>query len=131
MKKGVSIIVVIIGIILFVVGLGIKVPNKELTTLSILSDEYSVIDEYVGGDAYNYIIGASLVGGEISGVKTQKAMFESIGLLIMCVGLLSFAHSSEDKTPVLALDKPNETLTKQTVIDIDNTVTNDEVISTM
>lgn len=127
MKKGISIIVAIIGVVLLVVGLFIKVPSKELTTHSILSGEYSVIEEYVGGDAYNYIIGASLVGGEIAGAKTQKAMFVSIGLLIMCAGALSFAHSSKNKTSVLALDKANEHVIQQEDIVVDNAVTNGKV----
>lgn len=93
MKKRISIIITLVGIILFIIGFFIKVPNKELTTYSFLSDDRSVIEEYVGGDAYNYIIGASLIGGEISGAKTQKAIFISIGLLIASVGLLSLSYS--------------------------------------
>lgn len=97
MKKFVSVIIIIIGIALLYFGLSIKVPGKQLTTYSFLSDEYSTIEEYVGGDAYNYIIGASLVGGEIAGAKAQKAIFISIGSLIACIGLLSFAYSGNGK----------------------------------
>lgn len=82
-------IVIAIGIVLVCIGLLLQVPSKELTTYSFLGDSgYSVIDEYVGGDAYNYIIGATLVAGEIAGVMIQKAVFISIGLLIVCIGLL-------------------------------------------
>lgn len=52
MKKSISITVMCIGIVLFCVGLFIQTPQKELTTYSSLDDEYSVIEEYVGGDAY-------------------------------------------------------------------------------
>lgn len=82
-------IVIAIGIVLVCIGLLLQVPSKELTTYSFLDDSgYSVIEEYVGGDAYNYIIGAALVAGEIAGVMIQKAVFISIGLLIVCIGLL-------------------------------------------
>ena len=82
-------IVIAIGMVLVCIGLLLQVPSKELTTYSFLGDsDYSVIEEYVGGDAYNYIIGAALVAGEIAGVMIQKAVFISIGLLIVCIGLL-------------------------------------------
>lgn len=82
-------IVIAIGTVLVCIGLLLQVPSKELTTYSILEDSgYSVIEEYVGGDAYNYIIGAALVAGEIAGVMIQKAVFISIGLLIVCIGIL-------------------------------------------
>lgn len=131
MKKGVSVIVAIIGVVLFVVGLSLKVPSKALTTHSFLNDGHSVIEEYVGGDAYNYIIGASLIGGEIAGAKTQKAMFTSIGLLIMCAGALSFVHSDKDKTSALAFDRTNEAVPKQENIVVDNTITNTAITSEM
>ena len=100
MKKKISISVIVIGAILFIVGLFTQIPSKELTTYELLDDKYSVIEEYVGGDAYNYIIGASLVGGEIAGAKTQKAVFISVGLLIICLGLCSLAFSKEDTDEV-------------------------------
>ncbi len=96
MKKKISISVIVIGAILFIVGLFTQIPSKELTTYELLDDKYSVIEEYVGGDAYNYIIGASLVGGEIAGAKTQKAVFISVGLLIICLGLCLLAFSKEN-----------------------------------
>ena len=96
MKKSISISILVIGAVLLVVGLFLRIPSKELTTSIFLEDECSVIEEYVGGDAYNYIIGASLVGGEIAGVKAQKAIFISIGLLIICFGLYALSHSEEN-----------------------------------
>lgn len=88
-SRTIAYIVIALGIVLVCIGLLLQVPSKELTTYSILEDSgYSVIEEYVGGDAYNYIIGAALVAGEIAGVMIQKAVFISIGLLIVCIGLL-------------------------------------------
>ena len=87
----------IIGIVLIMVGLFIQVPGGALTTLesldgdttefSAFDDKYSSIDEYVGGDAYNYIIGASLVAGKISGTMTTKAILVVGGALCLCLGI--------------------------------------------
>ena len=63
---------IIIGILLVLIGLIIRVPGGALTTYKSLDGEsaggyyafdnrYSSIDEYVGGDAYNYIIGTETV----------------------------------------------------------------------
>ena len=45
------------------------------------------IDEYVGGDAYNYIIGASLVAGKTAGVIAAKAISIVGGAICFCFGL--------------------------------------------
>ena len=88
---------VIFGVFLILVGLFIQVPGGALTTYEsldgiktdnyVLDDEYSSIDEYVGGDAYNYIIGASLVAGRISGAMTMKAIYIVGGALCLCFGI--------------------------------------------
>lgn len=94
-------VVIAIGIVLVCIGLLLQVPSKELTTYSFLGDSgYSVIEEYVGGDAYNYIIGAALVAGEIAGVMIQKAVFISIGLLIVCIGMLKCIRRDDVKSNV-------------------------------
>lgn len=87
---------IVIGVVLFLVGLFIPVPGGALTTYESLDgekteyyafdDKYTTIDEYVGGDAYNYIIGASLVAGKISGTMTTKAVFIVGGTLCLCLG---------------------------------------------
>ena len=112
MKRAISVVVIFIGIILFIVGLSIKIPGTELTTFSILDgrDNYSAIKEYVGGDAYNYIIGASLVGGRISGVFAMKAIFISVGILIFCAGLicLSFVKKEDNQLASLQTNASQE-----------------------
>lgn len=90
----------VIGVVLFIVGLRIKVPAKTLTTYRFSSkyvEKYSTIEEYVGGDAYNYIIGAALVGGEIAGAKTQKAVYITGGLLIASIGALACFKEQPEK----------------------------------
>ena len=60
-------------------------------------DGYSAIEEYVGGDAYNYIIGASLVAGKTSGIIAMKSIFIAVGWLIVCMGLISIAFAKFDE----------------------------------
>jgi len=98
-KKYIGIFVIIVGIILFVVGLFIPTPGEKLSTYSFqTSPEYSQIEEYVGGDAYNYIIGASLVGGKIAGTIAMKGVFIGVGVLIACIGLIYMIHNAPNAT---------------------------------
>lgn len=130
MKNKISISVIVIGAILFIVGLFTPIPSKELTTYELLDDKYSVIEEYVGGDAYNYIIGASLVGGEIAGAKTQKTVFISTGLLIICLGLCMLAFSKEN-TDEITLPETVETkvISNVDVNKVDVVLENEETIT--
>lgn len=90
---------ILLGLILIMIGLLIQVPGGALTTYEsmdgrktsvfVFDDKYSAIDEYVGGDAYNYIIGASLVAGKISGTIAAKAIFIVGGTLCFCIGIIS------------------------------------------
>lgn len=85
-----SIVVIAIGIVLIAVGLSITVPGDHLTTYESLAEKegYSYIEEYVGGDAYNYIMGASLVAGHIAGTLAMKAVFIAGGAITSCIGLI-------------------------------------------
>ena len=89
---------IIIGIILILVGLFIQIPGGVLTTYNFqngksadgyyaFDDKYSTIDEYVGGDAYNYIIGASLVAGKTAGIIAAKAVAIVGGVICLCMGV--------------------------------------------
>ena len=104
-KRGAALAVIIVGIALIAVGLIIAVPGDRLTTYESLggSDGYSYIREYVGGDAYNYIMGASLVAGHISGAMTMKAVFIAIGALVACMGLLAFVFVPDQPKPAAHL----------------------------
>lgn len=86
-----------VDIALIAVGLIIAVAGDHLTTYERLgsSDGYSYIREYVGGDAYNYIMGASLVAGHISGTIAMKAVFITVGVLVACIGLLAFVFITD------------------------------------
>ena len=97
--------IAIIGLILVIIGICIKIPGDHLTTYSILDGKksengkyyFSTIEEYVGGDAYNYIIGASLIGGKIAGVMSMKSIFIVGGLLIACVALVQLINTFKIK----------------------------------
>lgn len=96
-KRTAALVVIAAGIILITAGLIIAVPGDHLTTYERLggSDGYSYIREYVGGDAYNYITGASLVAGHISGTMAMKAVFIAVGVLVACIGLLAFVFITD------------------------------------
>lgn len=100
-----SVGVIMVGLIMAIVGLLLPVPGTHLTTFEGLDGEtgetngkkYAAIEEYVGGDAYNYIIGAELVGNRISGTLAMKAVFISVGIMISCVGAIAFAKVKHDE----------------------------------
>ena len=98
-KKFASVIVILAGAALIAAGISIAVLGDHLTTWSLLdgTDGFSSIREYVGGDAYNYIIGALLVAGHISGSLTMKAVIIAAGVTTACIGLLLLASPPTKK----------------------------------
>lgn len=108
--------IIAIGIIMLIVGVALKTPGTALTTYSSLDGEeasygngrYSSIEEYVGGDAYNYIIGASLIGGKIAGMIAAKAICMTVGILIACIGAICVfipVHRPTDKASTVLLSE--------------------------
>lgn len=79
------------GALCLLVGLLFPMPGEDLTTYDLNGAEYFHIEEYVGGDAYNYIVGACILGGHISGAMTVKAVFAVGGLALICVGVTVLA----------------------------------------
>ena len=89
---------ILVGAVLILIGLFLRIPGGALTTYGSLDGEsagsyyvfdkkYSAIDEYVGGDAYNYIIGASLVAGKTAGMIAAKAITMVGGAICVCFGV--------------------------------------------
>ena len=66
------------GIILVIIGIAQEIPSRELS--------FSTLNEYVGGDAYNAIIEASIKGGEIAGAMITKALYICSGFIITALG---------------------------------------------
>lgn len=83
------------GVVCLLIALFFPVPGGHLTTYKSLANDSgnSYIEEYVGGDAYNYIIGASLIGGHIAGAMATKSLFAVGGLILLAMGIMSIAKS--------------------------------------
>ncbi len=65
-------------------GITTKIPQKRINLYSYGDSGYT---EYVGGDAYNIQIEASLRGGQISGAKAAKSVYISCSALLFVFSL--------------------------------------------
>jgi len=111
---------VILGVILVFMGLGTTVSDSDLPEIpdrilpsfvSRSSEEAAAGEgtpEYVGGDAYNFIIEAGIRGGEISGATTSRAIYASAatiarsvyisaGMLSIAIGAITFVGGMDGK----------------------------------
>lgn len=75
-----SVVGIIVASIIILVGVFFPVKKKHISYYSYSSDGY---EEYVGGDAYNYIIEASLRGGQIAGQIAMKSVFIVGGAILL------------------------------------------------
>lgn len=87
-KKTVGYIGIFIAVIMFCFGVSTKVPQKYIS--------YYGYEEYVGGDAYNIQIEASLRGGEIAGARAEKAIYISSAAIILIFSLSLIARPKKD-----------------------------------
>ena len=87
---------VVAGIVFFILGLTLKLPPKELNHYSSSDDTYKV-EEYVGGDAYNYIIAASQWAGEYSARSTEKTLYICFGVFMFALGLANIINYTNFK----------------------------------
>lgn len=71
----------IIGALLIIVGIIIVIPDRSFS--------FYFIEEYVGGDAYNAMIEASLRGGEIAGAMISKAVCICSGIITAAIGFVN------------------------------------------
>lgn len=82
---------IILGILFIIFGLALPIPEKHIGTWNTFrgnewtADKYT---EYVGGNAYNIIIEASLRGGIIAGRTTAKAILVVGGSVFIGTGLI-------------------------------------------
>ena len=70
----------VIGIVLIFVGLGVRTPSSYISSYAMT--------EYVGGDAYNFIIEACMRGGRIGGAVAAKAVYICAGFVVACMSAL-------------------------------------------
>ncbi|WP_288479400.1 hypothetical protein [uncultured Clostridium sp.] len=73
--------VAIIGIIFVIVGGMYEMPKEHI----------SLPYQYVGGDAYNYIIESSLRGGKIAGAIISKAIYVIGGSIMILISSLNLS----------------------------------------
>lgn len=71
----------------------VRIPGKEISSYSAYGDGYA---EYVGGDAYNYMIEASLRGGEIAGGKAAQAIYFSASAILFIVSGISLGGTLKE-----------------------------------
>ncbi len=96
-KTIVACVTIGIGVICLIVGLVFPMPDEHLSTFVAANSSSFHVEEYVGGDAYNYIIGACILGGHVAGAMATKSIFVAVGLVLVCLGcfLLVFSLSSK------------------------------------
>lgn len=89
---------ILAAIALIAFGLSYPVPEKHLYVSSYSytekdwDDEFG--EEYVGGDAYNYQMEASLKAGYMGGVLAMKSVSAAGGVLLFFASLYSMAGCS-------------------------------------
>lgn len=89
MKKTAGIIGLILAAGFIVLGFTTTVPDKYISSYGS-----NKMTEYVGGDAYNFIIEASLRGGEISGALTAKAIYFATAAVLAVISF-SFLETTD------------------------------------
>ena len=109
---------IVFGIFLLMIAFFTNVPGGALitkedsnglnTTYYVFDNKFSAIDEYVGGDAYNFIIGASLVAGKMSGAMVSKSIYITGGLLSICAGLTMLKMQNDEKEKIAAESKKDQ-----------------------
>ncbi len=92
--KGSHVLGILVALVLIVFGAVYPVPDKGI----YVSSSYTAYDktwientgaEYLGGDAYNYQVEASLKAGYMSGVLAMKSITFASGILLFFITLYS------------------------------------------
>ena len=106
MKKS-FVLSIIISIAMFGTGLFFPMPKKEiqLSSYSYSTDWGKSGIEYVGGDAYNYQMEASLTAGWVSGVMAFKGILIASGLTLLALTIMLKAKNDEIKSQTSILNK--------------------------
>ena len=85
------------AILLVIFGAGFPIPEKHLyvSSYSYKNSWTEDGEEYVGGDAYNYQMEASLKAGWVSGVLAMKTICVSSGIILFFIILMIDSHEKE------------------------------------
>ncbi|MGN1020942.1 MAG: hypothetical protein ACI4O7_11315 [Aristaeellaceae bacterium] len=96
MKKIAGIVGIILACVFVFMAMRTTVPDKYISSYGA-----NKMTEYVGGDAYNFIIEASLRGGEIAGAQITRAIYYAVAALL---GVISLACLASDPAPAQPID---------------------------
>ena len=89
LKSSKNNIMLLVGIITIIVGFVLFSHNTNIPSDTFY---FSSIKTYVGGDAYNAMIEASIRGGKISGSMAESAIYKVGGIITMCIGAITIAN---------------------------------------
>lgn len=73
---------IILAIIFLSTAAGISIPGDYIS--------YFGMEEYVGGDAYNYIIAANIRGSEIISATLQQSIYYAAAAILFVISLFQF-----------------------------------------
>lgn len=76
----------ILTVVFMILALTTKIPDKYIKSYG-----EGKMYEYVGGDAYNFIIEAGLRGGEIAGAYTRRTVYVAVSALLCFFSLMGLA----------------------------------------
>ena len=116
-KQIISTIGIFIAIALLCMGLFTKVPQKEIDFTNFNGNGY---EEYVGGDAYNIQIEASLRGGIIAGAKTSRAIYFSGAAIVFLLSLYGFIVDNKHLADSAETENKTESRSKLLVPGLNN-----------
>lgn len=88
---------IIFSIILIAIGIFFPVPKKHLLVSenAYNNNWFENGEKYVGGDAYNYQMEASLKAGWVSGVIVLKSIGISVGITLLMISIYSNERDKE------------------------------------
>lgn len=97
----------ILAFALILFGLIFQIPSKKISISSYKGADWSADTgtEYVGGDAYNYQMEASLKAGWVSGAMAVKAITISSGIILLVICFIA-------DTKLREMSRQNELLYK-------------------
>lgn len=84
----------IIGLIIVIVGVVLLSHDANIPSDTFY---FSSVKSYVGGDAYNAMIEASIRGGKIAGAMAESSIYKVAGIITMCLGAITIAKSFDKK----------------------------------
>lgn len=87
MKKTIMTFGLILAAVMITVGIALPIPDPKISFYG--SRENGGYHEYVGGDAYNIQIEASIRGGEISGRTDAKTILLTGGVILFVLTLFA------------------------------------------